>query len=64
MLGDMNCDGVVNISDLPLFALALVDASAYATAQPARTINNGDMNQDGFIDGGDLAGFISSLVGP
>ncbi len=63
-LGDMNCDGVVNMSDLPLFALALVDASAYATAQPACNINNGDMNQDGLVDGGDLAGFISSLVGP
>lgn len=63
-LGDMNCDGVVDLNDIAPFALALTDPNAYALAFPACDINNGDMSQDGVVDGRDVAGFVAALLGP
>ncbi len=63
-LGDMNCDGAINVTDLPLFSLALVDANAYAAAQPTCNIENADMNQDGFNDGRDIALLMITLLNP
>jgi hypothetical protein len=61
-MGDMNCDGLVNLNDIDSFVLALLSPSAYATAQPCCLIANADMNGDTQINGGDCAGFTDVLI--
>ncbi|HRW53784.1 MAG TPA: hypothetical protein P5081_12940 [Phycisphaerae bacterium] len=63
-LGDMNCDGVVDLNDIAPFTLALADPAAYASAFPNCDINNGDMSQDGLVDSQDIAGFIAAVLAP
>ena len=63
-LGDMNCDGFVNFSDIPSFAIALTDAMAYSVAHPGCEIEMADMSGDGIEDGRDIQGFISALLAP
>lgn len=63
-LGDMNCDGIVDLNDVGPFAQALVDPPAYAAAFLNCDIANGDMLQDGMVDGDDVAGFVAALLGP
>lgn len=64
LLGDMNCDGVVDLNDTAPFARALTDPAGYLAAFPNCDINNGDMSQDGSIDGADIAGFVAAQIGP
>lgn len=64
LLGDLNCDGVINMQDLPLFVLALVDPAAYTTGQPNCDVLRADMNSDGLANGRDAQGFITALTGP
>lgn len=65
LLGDMNCDSVVNLTDLPLFAQALVDPAGYqAGAGQTCQIEKADMNQDAVNNGSDIAGFVDALINP
>ncbi|TWT41903.1 Cortical protein marker for cell polarity [Phycisphaerae bacterium RAS1] len=43
LIGDMNCDGNVDIIDINPFILALSDPAAYAAQYPTCEINNGDI---------------------
>jgi len=61
-LGDLNCDGVVTLADVPAFSLALTDAIGYAAAYPGCDIELADMSADNVIDGRDIDGFIAALV--
>lgn len=61
--GDLNCDGAVNIADVDPFALALVDASAYAASYPECNLLVGDFNDDEVVDGSDIQGFVDALLG-
>ncbi len=61
-LGDMNCDGLVNTADIPAFALALVDATAYAAAYQGCNIRRGDTNGDMVVDGRDIQMFIELVI--
>ncbi|MCB9855208.1 MAG: hypothetical protein H6818_05925 [Phycisphaerales bacterium] len=61
--GDMNCDGVTDLSDLSLFCLALTDADAYAAAQPGCCTCNVDVNDDGLNNSSDIAAFVTLISG-
>ncbi len=63
LLGDMNCDGVVSVSDINAFVLALTDPAAYQAQFPDCDIQNGDMNGDGVVSVGDINGFVSAVTG-
>ncbi|MGE0479603.1 MAG: hypothetical protein AB7Q17_03925 [Phycisphaerae bacterium] len=64
LLGDMNCDGMVNNFDIDPFVLALTDPAGYAAAFPSCNINNADANMDGFVNNFDIDPFVAILVGP
>ncbi len=63
LLGDMNCDGVVSVSDINAFVLALTDPAAYQAQFPDCDIQNGDMNGDGTVSVGDINGFVAAVTG-
>ncbi len=64
VVGDMNCDGVLDALDAEAMALALADPDGYAAAYPACDINNGDLAPDGLVNGDDVQPFVDALVGP
>ena len=60
--GDLNCDGLVDLSDVDPFVMALVDPAGYAAQYPDCDIMNADMNGDTVIDGLDVQGFVDALL--
>ncbi|MGE3181115.1 MAG: hypothetical protein AB7N71_05745 [Phycisphaerae bacterium] len=62
LLGDMNCDGVVSVSDIGGFVLALTDPAGYAAQFPNCDINNADVNQDLSISVSDIGPFVALLT--
>jgi hypothetical protein len=60
-LGDLNCDGTVNLHDLGPLLLALVDGTRYASQYPHCHRLLADVNGDGAIDGSDLWAFLGQL---
>ena len=60
-LGDLNCDGSVNINDVAAFAMALTDPTTY-TATYACDISRADVNQDDHQNGEDIQAFLELLV--
>lgn len=62
LLGDMNCDGTVTVTDIGGFVLALTDPTGYAAAFPTCDINNADINQDTSISVSDIGPFVSLLT--
>ncbi|MGE0481485.1 MAG: hypothetical protein AB7Q17_13540 [Phycisphaerae bacterium] len=63
LIGDLNCDGVVNNFDIDPFVLALTDPAAYAAAFPNCDINNADINDDGMVNNFDIDPFVACLTG-
>ncbi|TWT45912.1 Serine protease AprX [Phycisphaerae bacterium RAS1] len=63
LLGDLNCDGEVNILDINAFILAITDPAAYAAAYPDCNINLADCNGDGDENILDINPFITLLGG-
>ncbi len=63
LLGDMNCDGAVTVSDINGFVAALVDPPAYALQFPDCAAILADMNDDERISVGDIGGFVDALTG-
>lgn len=61
--GDMNCDGVVSVSDIAGFVLALTDPAGYSAQYPSCDINNADVSQDGQISVSDIGPFVALLTG-
>ena len=62
-LGDLNCDGRVDFSDINPFVLALTDPVAYYTQQyPGCNLLNGDINCDGAMSFSDINGFVGCLT--
>ncbi len=64
LVGDLNCDGIVNNGDIDPFVLALNDPGAYAAAYPDCDINLGDINDDGNVNNGDIDPFVGLLTSP
>ncbi|MCB9862720.1 MAG: VCBS repeat-containing protein [Phycisphaerales bacterium] len=62
LLGDMNCDGIVDIADAAPFATALADAAVYATAYPSCDIAAADLDGNSVIDARDIAAFVLELL--
>ena len=63
LLGDLNCDGLLDIGDVAAFALSLVDPAGYGAAYPECDIGRADMNADGAADGLDVQPFVDALLG-
>ncbi len=57
--GDLNEDYLVDATDVPLFVERLIDDTLVTVANRC----DADMNDDGFVNGADLAGFIAALLG-
>ena len=64
VLGDVNCDGVVDQFDIDPFVLALINAEAYELAYPDCDIRTADCNYDGAVDTFDIDRFVDLLTGP
>jgi hypothetical protein len=62
--GNMNCDAEVDLLDVDPFVLALIDPSAYTSANPNCDIRRADMNCDRAINGLDIQGFVDALLAP
>lgn len=62
--GDLNCDGVANIADLPALVQAILDPVEYAAQYPGCDRARVDFNGDGDYDGKDIQGFVTLLRGP
>lgn len=63
LLGDMNCDGAVTVSDIGPFVLALTNPAQYAIDFPDCNIENADINQDTAITVSDIGPFVALLTG-
>ncbi len=61
LVGDTNCDGLVNNGDIDPFLLALTDYAAYADAYPG--CHNADIDGDGLVNNGDIDPFVVALAG-
>jgi hypothetical protein len=56
--GDMNCDNIVDMNDIPLFIPALLNEGPVGGCD----INRADVNGDSQIDGLDMQPFVNLLV--
>ena len=61
LLGDLNCDGAVDLQDAPAFAFLLVDPFLYFENDPFCNPLAGDFNGDQLVDGRDIDGFVDCL---
>jgi hypothetical protein len=60
--GDMNCDGVITVSDIGPFVLALTDPAEYAAQFPDCNAANADINGDGTVTVSDIGPFVALLT--
>lgn len=64
LTGDMNCDGVISVSDIGGFVLALTNPAGYAAQFPNCSLLHADTNGDGMVSVGDIGPFVRLLTGP
>jgi hypothetical protein len=60
-LGDVNCDGSLNLGDIAPFVLALGDPDGYKVEYPICNIDRADANGDGSVNLADIEAFIDLL---
>lgn len=60
--GDLNCDGVVNTSDIDPFVTAILLASEYAAQFPDCDRMLADLNLDGDVNTSDIDPFVERLL--
>lgn len=63
LLGDANCDRLINNFDIDPFVLALSDPAEYAIQFPECDIRFMDINQDGFVNNFDIDPFVALISG-
>ncbi len=63
VIGDLNCDGVVDFRDINPFVLALSNPAAYEQTFPECDLLHGDINGDGSVNFGDINPFVALLTG-
>ena len=61
LVGDCNCDGLVNFGDIDPFVSAITDAAGYAAAYPGCDIDAADINGDGLVNYGDIDPFVGLI---
>lgn len=61
--GDLNCDGVVSVSDIGPFVQALTDPAGYAANFPDCDILAADLNNDTMVTVSDIGAFVALLIG-
>jgi hypothetical protein len=61
-LGDLNCDGAVNLDDINPFVTALVSQQVYHTRYPGCAWLNADIDGDGDVNFDDILPFVNCLV--
>ena len=64
LLGDLNCDGVLNAFDIDAFILALTDPYGYVALYIGCDIMRADCNGDGEVNAFDIDPFVDLLTGP
>ena len=64
LIGDMNCDGVINFADINPFVLALTGQAAYEAAFPSCRWLNADVNGDSQVNFADINPFVAKLTQP
>ncbi len=62
-VGDLNCDGRVDLADINPFVLALVDPAVHDATYPGCPSCSADCNHDNHIDFRDIDPFVELLVG-
>lgn len=63
ILGDMDLSQAISLNDIDDFILALLDVDAYqASHGGVDPLLRGDINSDGYLNGGDIAGLVALLV--
>ena len=63
VIGDLNCDGLVNNGDIDPFVLALTNPGQYAVDYPDCDISAADINGDGLVNNGDIDAFVGCSNG-
>jgi hypothetical protein len=63
VLGDMNCDGVVDFDDINPFVLALSDPAGYEVEFPSCNWLSADCNGDGDVNFDDIDAFVARIGG-
>jgi|GEM_PF-4927642 len=63
-LGDLNCDGALNFTDINPFVLALSNPPGYQALYPNCNIDLADINGDGGVNFGDINPFVRLLTQP
>lgn len=61
--GDMNCDQVLDMDDIPHFVQALIDPDGYDAMHVGCDRSRGDLNGDEFVDGMDIQALVELLAG-
>jgi len=64
LVGDVNCDGEVNLLDINPFVLALTNPAGYEAQYPDCPFENRDINGDGLCNLNDINPFVRLLTGP
>ncbi len=62
MVGDINCDGVVDFADINPFVDALTNPDVYAAMYPDCPVENGDFDGDGQIGFSDINAFVDLML--
>lgn len=61
-VADMNCDAIVDFTDIDPFVTSLTDRVAYESAFPDCRYFNADVNDDGSVDFNDIDPFVACLI--
>lgn len=61
-LGDLNCDGAVDLLDVEPFVLRLIDFTAHTASEPDCHTRNADFTADGLVNARDIPAFLDALL--
>jgi hypothetical protein len=64
VLADLNCDGVVTVSDIGPMVQALTNPAEYVATWPDCDIRLADANGDGAVTVSDIGGLVEALTNP
>ena len=61
-IGDVNCDGSVNLFDIDPFVVAVSDPDGYTVQYPNCDLMQADIDQSGVVDLFDIDPFVTCVV--